>query len=87
MLAIAKQRAQKLGSDADLRLGDAQALEFPNESFDTVAIKLGLCTIPDSKQAIREPTASCDRAVACSYSSTSVARVSRSAPSSASSIR
>jgi ubiquinone/menaquinone biosynthesis C-methylase UbiE len=54
MLAIAKQRAQDLGSDADLRLGDAQALEFPDESFDTVAITLGLCTIPDSRQAIRE---------------------------------
>ena len=54
MLAIAERRAEELGSDADLRLGDAQALEFPDESFDTVAITLGLCTIPDSRQAIRE---------------------------------
>jgi ubiquinone/menaquinone biosynthesis C-methylase UbiE len=54
MLAIAKQRAQELGSDADLRLGDAQALKFQNESFDTVVITLGLCTIPDPRQAIGE---------------------------------
>ena len=54
MLAIATQRAQEMGREVDLRLGDAQALEFPDESFDTVAITLGLCTIPDSKQAIRE---------------------------------
>jgi len=54
MLAIAKQRAEDLGSDADLRLGDAQALEFPDESFDTVVITLALCTIPDHRQAVRE---------------------------------
>jgi len=54
MLAIAKQRAEDLASDADLRLGDAQALEFPDESFDTVVITLALCTIPDHRQAVRE---------------------------------
>jgi ubiquinone/menaquinone biosynthesis C-methylase UbiE len=54
MLALAKQRAEDLASDADLRLGDAQALEFPDESFDTVVITLALCTIPDDRQAVRE---------------------------------
>jgi ubiquinone/menaquinone biosynthesis C-methylase UbiE len=54
MLAIARRRAEDVGRDADLRLGDAQALEFADESFDTVAITLGLCTIPDSREAIRE---------------------------------
>jgi ubiquinone/menaquinone biosynthesis C-methylase UbiE len=54
MLAIAKQRARDLGSDADLQLGDAQALEFPDDSFDTVVITLALCTIPDERQAVRE---------------------------------
>jgi ubiquinone/menaquinone biosynthesis C-methylase UbiE len=38
----------------DLRLGDAQALEFPDERFDTVVITLALCTIPDHRQAVRE---------------------------------
>jgi ubiquinone/menaquinone biosynthesis C-methylase UbiE len=54
MLAIARQRAQDVGREADLRLGDAQALEFPYESFQTVVITLGLCTIPDDRQAVCE---------------------------------
>jgi ubiquinone/menaquinone biosynthesis C-methylase UbiE len=54
MLAIAKQRAAELDHHADLRLGDAQALELPDERFDTVVITLALCTIPDDRQAVRE---------------------------------
>jgi ubiquinone/menaquinone biosynthesis C-methylase UbiE len=54
MLAIAHGRAQELGRDADLRLGDAQALEFPDASFDTVACTLALCTIPDPRRAVAE---------------------------------
>jgi ubiquinone/menaquinone biosynthesis C-methylase UbiE len=54
MLAIASQRARELGRDADLRQGDAQALDFPDQSFDTVVCTLGLCTIPDDRQAVRE---------------------------------
>jgi ubiquinone/menaquinone biosynthesis C-methylase UbiE len=37
-----------------LLLGDAQALEFPDASFDTVVITLALCTIPDDRAAVRE---------------------------------
>lgn len=48
MLAIARRRA------ADLREGDAQALDFPDGRFDTVACTLGLCTIPDDRQAVAE---------------------------------
>lgn len=36
MLAIARQRAERLGRQVELRLGDAQALEFPDEAFDAV---------------------------------------------------
>jgi ubiquinone/menaquinone biosynthesis C-methylase UbiE len=54
MLAIAHQRQRELGREADLRLGDAEALEFADESFDTVTCTLGLCTIPDPRQAVRE---------------------------------
>ena len=54
MLKLAKQRAAELGSDADLRLGDAQALDFPDESFDTVVCTLALCTIPDPSKAVGE---------------------------------
>jgi membrane protease YdiL (CAAX protease family) len=54
MLAIGQRRAHELRPEADLRLGDAQALEFPNETFDTVVCTLGLCTIPDPHLAIAE---------------------------------
>jgi ubiquinone/menaquinone biosynthesis C-methylase UbiE len=54
MLTIARKRAQELGHPADLRLGDVQALEFPDESFDTVTCTLGFCTIPDTTTAARE---------------------------------
>jgi ubiquinone/menaquinone biosynthesis C-methylase UbiE len=54
MLAIARRRAAEEGREVDQRLGDAQALEFPDESFDTVVITLGLCTIPDDRQAVGE---------------------------------
>jgi ubiquinone/menaquinone biosynthesis C-methylase UbiE len=54
MLAIARKRQSGLGREADLRLGDAQALEFPEESFDTIVCTLALCTIPDERQAVRE---------------------------------
>jgi ubiquinone/menaquinone biosynthesis C-methylase UbiE len=54
MLALARERAEELGADVDLRLGDAQQLEFDDASFDTVLITFGLCTIPDDRAAIAE---------------------------------
>src|SRR5215204_3846521 len=54
MLELARRRAAELGRDVDLRLGDAQELDFPDESFDTVVCTLGLCTIPDPGKAIGE---------------------------------
>ncbi len=54
MLEIARARARELGRDADLRVGDAQALDFPAESFDTVVCTLSLCTIPDDRAAVSE---------------------------------
>jgi ubiquinone/menaquinone biosynthesis C-methylase UbiE len=54
MLEIAARRAQDLGREADLRVGDAQALEFPDATFDTVVCTFSLCGIPDERQAIRE---------------------------------
>jgi ubiquinone/menaquinone biosynthesis C-methylase UbiE len=54
MLAIGRKRAEDLGRDADLRVGDVQALDFDDESFDTVVCTLGLCTIPDPRKAVSE---------------------------------
>jgi ubiquinone/menaquinone biosynthesis C-methylase UbiE len=54
MLDRAKRRATELGRDVDLRLGDAEQLDFPDASFDTVVCTYGLCTIPDAHQAVRE---------------------------------
>ena len=54
MLAIARRRSEQLGRDPDLRIGDAQALDFADQSFDTVIITLGLCTIPDDRAAASE---------------------------------
>jgi len=54
MLDIARRRATELGREIDLRLGDAERLEFADESFDTVVCTYGLCTIPDDRQAVRE---------------------------------
>ncbi|HZA90502.1 MAG TPA: methyltransferase domain-containing protein [Solirubrobacterales bacterium] len=54
MLAIGRRRAEELGRDADLRVGDVQELDFPDASFDTVVCTLGLCTIPDDRKAVAE---------------------------------
>jgi ubiquinone/menaquinone biosynthesis C-methylase UbiE len=54
MLDIARRRAAALGRQADLSLGDAQALPFPAERFDTMVCTLGLCTIPDDRKAVAE---------------------------------
>jgi ubiquinone/menaquinone biosynthesis C-methylase UbiE len=54
MLAKATARAQQLGRDVVLQVGDAQALCFVDESFDTVVITLSLCAIPDDAQAVHE---------------------------------
>jgi len=54
MLAVARARARHTHPNADLRVGDAQALEFADETFDTVVITLALCSIPDDRRAVAE---------------------------------
>lgn len=54
MLNIARQRATDLGIDAELSEGDAEALPFADNRFDTVVCALSLCTIPNSTKAIAE---------------------------------
>jgi ubiquinone/menaquinone biosynthesis C-methylase UbiE len=54
MLAIARERAESLGREADLREGDAEHLPFDDASFDTVVCALSLCTIPSPVAAVGE---------------------------------
>lgn len=54
MLEIALRRAQSLGRQVELVLGDAQALPFPDQCFDTVVCTIALCSIPDERQAVAE---------------------------------
>jgi SAM-dependent methyltransferase len=54
MVEVARKRASRLGLNAQLAAGDAQALDFPDGSFDTVVSTLSLCTIPDPARALGE---------------------------------
>jgi ubiquinone/menaquinone biosynthesis C-methylase UbiE len=54
MLDRALARAHELGRDAQLQVGDATALPFPDQSFDTVVCTFALCTIPDEGAAVAE---------------------------------
>ncbi len=54
MLDVARRRARDLNRAIDLREGDAQALPFPDASFDTVVCTLSLCAIPDDRTAVAE---------------------------------
>ncbi len=54
MAELGRRRARELGREIDLRVGDAQRLDFADESFDTVVCTYGLCTIPDDRAAVRE---------------------------------
>ncbi len=54
MLDLAQQRAAELKIRADLRLGDVQALEFPDASFDTAVATCVFCSVPDPVLGLRE---------------------------------
>lgn len=54
MAELGRRRAEELGRKIDMRVGDAESLDFPDESFDTVVCTYGLCTIPDDRAAVHE---------------------------------
>jgi ubiquinone/menaquinone biosynthesis C-methylase UbiE/predicted ester cyclase len=54
MAELGRRRAEEVGREIDMRVGDAESLPFPDESFDTVVCTYGLCTIPDDAAAVRE---------------------------------
>lgn len=54
MLAVAERRARELGVDAELSVGDAHSLEFPDDRFDTVVSTLFFSSVPDPRRAATE---------------------------------
>jgi phosphatidylethanolamine/phosphatidyl-N-methylethanolamine N-methyltransferase len=54
MLGKAQQKKLSKGVNVDLQLMDVQALEFPNNSFDTVVATFVFCSVPDPRQGIKE---------------------------------
>ena len=56
MLAIARRRANDLDRHVELRVVDAEALEMPSATFDTVVCTFSLCAIPDHRKALAEMT-------------------------------
>ncbi|MGI8949080.1 MAG: class I SAM-dependent methyltransferase [Ornithinimicrobium sp.] len=54
MLDLARRQAERLRRRVALHQGDAAALPFPAESFDTVVSTFALCCIPDERGALTE---------------------------------
>ena len=59
MLAIARKRARRLGMSTTLIEMNAEALDFPDQSFDTVVDTLALCTFPNPVTVLREMARVC----------------------------
>lgn len=53
-LEMARRRAAALGIQATFRQGDAAALPYPDDHFDSVVFCFALCTIPDDRRAVAE---------------------------------
>ena len=53
-VGLAARLARDLGMEVTLHQGDAAALPYPDEHFDTVVFCYALCTIPDDRTAVAE---------------------------------
>ena len=54
MLQRAQNKASSLNLDVDLGLGDAQSLEFPDNTFDTAVASFVFCSVPDPVLGLKE---------------------------------
>lgn len=54
MLERARRRAEKLGRQVALQLGDAQQLEFLDNTFDEVVATFVFCSVPDPVLGLQE---------------------------------
>ena len=54
MLDQARVKAAKLNVNVDLRLGDAQSLEFEDDTFDAAVATCVFCSVPDPILGVKE---------------------------------
>ena len=57
MLEVGKKRAQNMGYNPNQiawKVGDAQNLDFPDDTFDAYTIAYGIRNVVDINQALRE---------------------------------
>ena len=54
MLAAARRRALRTGTNVELELGDVQALRYPSDSFDAVVGTFVFCSVPDPMRGLEE---------------------------------
>jgi len=56
MLEVGQKKldAEQLSERIELKVGDAQALDFPDRTFDGVSIAFGIRNVPDRVQGLRE---------------------------------
>ncbi len=54
MLDQARKKATNLNMDMDLRIGDAQSLEFEDDSFDAAVATFVFCSVPDPILGLKE---------------------------------
>ena len=59
MLDGARIRAEKLSLSLSLAVMDAEALSFPDQTFDTVVSSLTMCTFPDPIAALSQMSRVC----------------------------
>lgn len=54
MLERARRRTEREGVQVDLRLMDAQRLDFPDDTFDSVVASFVFCSVPDPVKGLQE---------------------------------
>ncbi len=59
MLEQARERAETLGLDVDLRVMDARDLEFPDATFDHVLAPYVISVVPEPERVMREVCRTC----------------------------
>jgi ubiquinone/menaquinone biosynthesis C-methylase UbiE len=54
MIELAQTKAKAYRGSLELRVMDVQALDFPDQTFDTVATACTFCSVPDPLRGLRE---------------------------------